>query len=1055
MADVIVEITQGKLRGRIAKDANGNYYKSFQGIPYAKPPIGKLRFKAPKPAEPWKEDILDATKERSVCPVTFALPGTDSGSEDCLFLNVYTPQLPKESQTKLPVMVWIHGGAFNMGSGNSETFGPEFLVAKNVILVTLNYRLGYLGFLRLNDPKCEVTGNAGLKDQTEALHWVQKNISAFGGDPNNVTLFGESAGSASVSFHLLSPLSKGLFHKAILQSGVALNPWAIQIRRDYDFVRLLGCTSTNDIEILDFLQNQKIEDILKAQTLSTSPETQPCGEICEVTPDIELNNPSAFLTDSPENLLKKGLINAVPIMIGTNDAEGLITILPLYKKFTLYSFEKDLLIPRDLLEKLKSKDEIEKTTKKIKEFYKFNDYESMKDYWSDVLFTYKTQVFAREIARKSNHPVYNYLFQISIDEMKRACAIFNLDLYEGAAHAEELGYLFKSVFGSLPSSNTPLGIAVHIMSTLWTNFAKTSNPNPEIPDPHINVEWKPFTINDENYLEIGSKLQLKKNLLHERIQFWDNLYFEKMDNVVVEIEQGKLCGRIAEDLNGNDYKSFQGIPYAKPPVGNLRFKAPELPDPWEDEILDVKTERSICYQRNYKPWEKNYEGSEDCLFLNVFTPKLPKESSAKLPVMVWIHGGAFTSGSSTIESFGPEFLVAKLIVLVTINYRLGFLGFLSLKDPTCEVTGNAGLKDQIQALRWVNKNIAAFGGDPNNVTVFGESSGSVSISFLLLSPLSKGLFHKAILQSGTALVPWALQVRHDYEFIHLLGCKSTDDREILEFLQNQNLEDILNAQNTVASPEAHPFGELCDISPNIEPNIPSALITDTPENILREGRFHQIPIIIGVNDKEGIMMDLPLYKPLKEYWFNNDVLVTQDLQEQLKSKDEIEKTNKKIMEFYKITEIDNITDCLTDTLFAYKIGTFIKKYARYTSQPIYNYLFRISIESMKMQSKMYNLKPYEGASHSEEVPYLFYQKLTPEILPNSSEALGIHIMTTLWTNFAKNTNPNPVIVLPYFNVEWKPFTLNEENYLDIDLKPQLKKDLLKERMQFWDNLYRQ
>lgn len=124
------------------------------------------------------------------------------------------------------------------------------------------------GFLSLKDPNCGVTGNAGLKDQTQALRWIQKNISAFGGDPNNVTIFGESAGSASVSFHLLSPLSKGLFHKAILQSGVAMNPWALQLRHDYEFIRVLGCHSTDDQEILDFLHSQNLENILNAQKIT-------------------------------------------------------------------------------------------------------------------------------------------------------------------------------------------------------------------------------------------------------------------------------------------------------------------------------------------------------------------------------------------------------------------------------------------------------------------------------------------------------------------------------------------------------------------------------------------------------------------------------------------------------------------------------------------------------------------------------------------------------------------------------------------------------------------
>lgn len=141
-------------------------------------------------------------------------------SEDCLYLNIHTPQISTPN-LKLPVMAYIHGGGFTYGSGNVESVGPDFLVPRGVILVTINYRLGALGFLSLQTPECP--GNNGLKDQNLALRWIQKNISAFGGNPDNVTLFGESAGSVSVHYHLLSKLSRGLFHRAITQSGTATN----------------------------------------------------------------------------------------------------------------------------------------------------------------------------------------------------------------------------------------------------------------------------------------------------------------------------------------------------------------------------------------------------------------------------------------------------------------------------------------------------------------------------------------------------------------------------------------------------------------------------------------------------------------------------------------------------------------------------------------------------------------------------------------------------------------------------------------------------------------
>lgn len=186
-------------------------YQEFKGIPYAEPPIGKLRFKAPVKHKGWKL-IRNAREHGPNCEV----------SEDCLYLNVYTMSL----KCKRSVMVYIHGGSFNSGSGDSTLFGPSYFMKENVVIVTLNYRLGAFGFLSTGDEV--IQGNNGLKDQLMALKWVKQNIEAFGGDVNSITIFGESAGSASVEYLILSPLAKGLFHRAISESGSSLCPWAFK-----------------------------------------------------------------------------------------------------------------------------------------------------------------------------------------------------------------------------------------------------------------------------------------------------------------------------------------------------------------------------------------------------------------------------------------------------------------------------------------------------------------------------------------------------------------------------------------------------------------------------------------------------------------------------------------------------------------------------------------------------------------------------------------------------------------------------------------------------------
>lgn len=152
-----------------------------------------------------------------------------------------------------------------MGSNNSALYSPGFLLMEDIVLVTINYRLGILGFLRLDDPSLEVPGNAGLKDQVLALKWVQKNIRKFGGDPNNVTLYGESAGSASVNYQVLSPLSKGLFHKAIMQSGCVLNPWPYLRSNCLDVMKFVKKDCKNEAEVLETLMNASVHDLVLAQ----------------------------------------------------------------------------------------------------------------------------------------------------------------------------------------------------------------------------------------------------------------------------------------------------------------------------------------------------------------------------------------------------------------------------------------------------------------------------------------------------------------------------------------------------------------------------------------------------------------------------------------------------------------------------------------------------------------------------------------------------------------------------------------------------------------------
>ncbi|XP_018321739.1 esterase FE4 isoform X2 [Agrilus planipennis] len=246
----------------------GNYLESrlkrtiyaYRGIRYAEAPVGNLRFQPPVPVKSW-DTIYDATKDGAACPQ----PGFQPTSEDCLFLNVYTTVSPENIQqdnVTRPVIVYIHAGGFYSVTGRSDWAGPEYMLDQDVVFVTLNYRLGALGFISTGDKFAP--GNLGLKDQVLALKWVKDNVIYFGGDPNCVTLYGYSMGSASISLHLISPMSRGLFHRAILSSGSEYGNWPIprhQFNLAQKQARLVGCPDDSSQNIISCLKNISAESL--------------------------------------------------------------------------------------------------------------------------------------------------------------------------------------------------------------------------------------------------------------------------------------------------------------------------------------------------------------------------------------------------------------------------------------------------------------------------------------------------------------------------------------------------------------------------------------------------------------------------------------------------------------------------------------------------------------------------------------------------------------------------------------------------------------------------
>ncbi|XP_070551121.1 carboxylesterase 1D-like [Ptychodera flava] len=314
---------------------------------------------------------------------------------------------------------------------------------------------------------------------------------------------------------------------------------------------------------------------------------------------------------------------------------------------------------------------------------------------------------------------------------------------------------------------------------------------------------------------------------------------------LVEIRSGILLGTSVEFSHKDvDVKRtvnvFKGIPYAEPPVGELRFRPPQPKVSWEGEY-NATYYRSICIQppNPFLPIEGKQD--EDCLFLNVYAPKTTQ--SRKLPVMVWIHGGALVVGSGSGDFYDGTVLAAVGdVVVVTFNYRLGALGFFVTGDE--HATGNYGLYDQIAALQWIQTNIEAFGGDPNKVTVFGESAGSISAEFLLLSPLTDGLFHRVILQSGTATMAGftgsdsAFHNTIAHGLGKIVGCEKDTSDELVACLRSVEADDFRNSSDMSLGLIANVTGlgeELTGLP--FPPFVDDKLIKQHPVDTIREKAF--------------------------------------------------------------------------------------------------------------------------------------------------------------------------------------------------------------------------
>jgi para-nitrobenzyl esterase len=454
---LVIKTDRGKVQGKMSADGQA---RDFLGIPFAAPPVGPLRWKPPQPAAKW-QGVRQAASFGSRCmqqdynaDMIFRDPGE---SEDCLTLNVWTPAVKPKG--KLPVMVWIFGGGFTSGGTSEGRQDGEHLTRKGVVVVSMNYRLGIFGFLATHELVAEdphhSAGNYGLLDQLACLQWVRRNVAAFGGDPDNVTIFGESAGSFAVSAHMASPLAKGLFARAIGESGGAFASTALP------FPPLQEAEKVNE----DYFHSVLSDSSLVALRAAGSDEILKLGKRKgRGKPPFEPDTDGYFLPQSVSAIFAAGKQAHVPLLAGWNQDEATSGVLKDPKKQTMEGLHATAVKefgPRaeDFLKVYQANDDAEALR-------------AAEDFAGDRFLVYSTWAWLEAQVKTGGAPTYRYLFARPSpgDPFHPVSA--------GAFHSDEIEYVFGNLDSRKGAPWKPEDYQLsELMQTFWTNFARTGDPN--------------------------------------------------------------------------------------------------------------------------------------------------------------------------------------------------------------------------------------------------------------------------------------------------------------------------------------------------------------------------------------------------------------------------------------------------------------------------------------------------------------------------------------------------------------------------------------------------
>ncbi|CAL8073630.1 unnamed protein product [Orchesella dallaii] len=548
------------------------------------------------------------------------------------------------------------------------------------------------------------------------------------------------------------------------------------------------------------------------------------------------------------------------------------------------------------------------------------------------------------------------------------------------------------------------------------------------------------------------------------------------NRVTLQTPNGLFIGTkepVERDRSRREFYSFTGIQYAKSPILDRRWQEPELLE------IEGGTHHATSYGPKCPQYDETTEkvtGSEDCLFLNVFTPYIPgggrgiQSARPLLPVLVYFHGGSFTTGSA--DMYGPKRFMRHDVILVTVNYRLGVLGFLSTGDEA--ISGNFGGLDQIMALKWVQKYIRGFGGNPGRVNIFGHSAGAAATHLLLLSPRALGLFHGAIIQSGSAFCDWAINEKpqkYAQKIGEAVGCLG-DSYELASCLHEKSIEDLILAQQPLETYSPFPLHRATPVV-DFEWRGDDAFLPGDPKELMDAGAFAQVPVIAGVTHDEGLNFYAEVHANVGAQQFKNpdyfeNELLPGLLERMMDTPDPLDVTVDAVKaQYFEELDVENetkrviteLSEMMGDVLFYSCHWDMLERFAVDSRSPVFSYVFSHKtpaspslsgaikwIRQMGIHHPLFNF----GVSHGDDLFYLFDPIKGHNDRMGQEDERVSDIMTRAWVSFATTGSPASGLHLIPNSVPWRPIRPGNINYYNLTSMPSpMGEDFRKGEALFW------